>query len=134
METRPENRVVEYESEVIEKNVPEVENIIQDPGQPIGYVSVQSVHVGYKARLWKIVKENGVQVSREEVNASNYKAVPRTATVGTATSDPNAYNQLQAAIATGVIDHVKSVAGALAAQQAAQQVITEDNGSGATDG
>lgn len=134
VETRPENRVVEYESEVIEKNVPEVENIIQDPGQPIGYVSVQSVHVGYKARLWKIVKENGVQVSREEVNASNYKAVPRTATVGTATSDPGAYNQLQAAIATGVIDHVKSVAGALAAQQAAQQVITEDNGSGATDG
>ena len=135
VETRPENRVVEYESEILEKNVPEVENIIQDPSQPIGYVSVQSVHIGYKARLWKIVKEDGVQVSREQINSSNYKAVPRTATVGTATSNPDAYNQLQAAIATGVIDHVKAVAGALAAQeQAQQQVIMEDNGNGATDG
>ena len=39
---------------------------------------------------------------------------PRTATVGTATDNPNAYNELQAAIATGSIDHVKSVAQALA--------------------
>ena len=38
---------------------------------------------------------------------------PRTATVGTATDNPNAYNELQAAIATGSIDHVKSVANAL---------------------
>ena len=90
---------------------------------------------GERAVFLKVVKEDGVQVSREQINSSNYKAVPRTATVGTATSNPDAYNQLQAAIATGVIDHVKAVAGALAAQeQAQQQVIVEDNGNGATDG
>ena len=42
---------------------------------------------------------------------------PRTATVGTSTSDANAYNELQAAIATGSIDHVRSVAEALASGQ-----------------
>ena len=128
IETRPENRTVEYQSEILETNVPPTEAIIQNGGLPIGYVSVQSVHVGYKARLWKIVKEDGVEVSREQVNSSNYKAVPRTATVGTATADPNAYNQLQAAIATGLIDHVKAVAGALAAQAPQVPIVPEQTG------
>jgi len=126
VETRPENRTVEYESEILETNVPPTEAIIQNGGLPIGYVSVQSVHVGYKARLWKIVKEDGVEVSREEVNSSNYKAVPRTATVGTATADPNAYNQIQAAIATGSIDHVKAIAAALDAQAKMQAPIVPE--------
>lgn len=138
VETRPSNRTVEYESEILETNTPETENIIQDGSQPIGYVSVQSVHVGYKARLWKIVKENGEQISREQVNSSNYKAVPRTATVGTATAIPEAYNQLQAAIATGSIDQVKATAGALAAQSAALQALMatqkQEGAPGATDG
>lgn len=138
VEDRPSGRKVEYVSEVLETNVPPSEKIIPT-GDPVGYVNVQSVHVGYKARLWKVVTENGVEVSREQVNSSSYAAVPRTASVGTATADPNVAAQIQAAIATGSIDYVKSVAGALAAQQAAvaagQQIgITEDMGTGATDG
>ena len=146
MEDRPSDRKVEYISEVLEKNVPPTEKIIPT-GDPVGYVNIQSVHVGYKARLWKVVTEGGVEVSREQVNSSSYAAVPRTASVGTATADPNVAAMIQQAIATGSIDHVKSVAGAIAAQQAAiaagqqpgvdggQQVgITEDPGTGATDG
>ena len=60
---------------------------------------------------------DGEEVSREQVNSSSYKMTPRTATVGTSTSDANAYNELQAAIATGSIDHVRSVAEALASGQ-----------------
>ena len=85
---------------------------------PIGSVSVQSAHIGYKANLWKIVTENGVEVSREKINSSNYQVAPRTATVGVATADPNAYNEIMAAIATNSIDHVKNVAAALAAAAA----------------
>ncbi len=142
VEDRPSNRKVEYISEVLETNVPPTEKIIPT-GDPVGYVNVQSVHVGYKAQLWKVVTEDGVEVSREQVNSSSYAAVPRTASVGTATADPNAAAQIQAAIATGSIDYVKSVAGALAAQQAAAAAgqpvggeigVTEDNGTGATDG
>ena len=153
VEDRPANRKVEYVSEVIEKNVPPAEKIIPT-GDPVGYVNVQSVHVGYKARLWKVVTEDGVEVSREQVNSSSYAAVPRTATVGTSTADPVAAAQIQEAIATGSIDQVKAVAGAIVAQQqaaaaaAAQQQaggqppaegqppigVTEDAGTGATDG
>lgn len=137
VEDRPANRTVSYVSEVLEKNVPPTEKIIPT-GDPVGYVNVQSVHIGYKARLWKVVTENGVEVSREQVNSSYYAAVPRTATVGTATADPAAAAQIQAAIATGSIDQVKATAGAILAQQAAaaqqQPIITEDTGTGATDG
>ncbi|MBD5551771.1 MAG: hypothetical protein HDQ96_11470 [Lachnospiraceae bacterium] len=141
-EDRPANREVTYISEVLEKNVPPTEKIIPT-GDPVGYVNVQSVHIGYKARLWKVVKENGVEVSREQVNSSSYAAVPRTATVGTSTADPVAAAQIQEAIATGSIDQVKAVAGAILAQQAAAAAaaegeqpvgVTEDAGTGATDG
>src|SRR5699024_987634 len=114
VETRDSNRKVTYESEVLETISPGAEVINQDSSQPVGYVDVQSAHTGYKARLWKVVTVDGEEVSREQVNSSSYKMTPRTATVGTSTSDANVYNELQAAIATGSIDHVKSVAEALA--------------------
>lgn len=114
VETRDSNRKVTYESEVLETIAPGAEVINQDSSQPIGSVTIQSAHTGYKARLWKVVTVDGEEVSREQVNSSSYKMTPRTATVGTSTSDANVYNELQAAIATGSIDHVKSVASALA--------------------
>lgn len=124
VETRDSNRKVTYESEVLETIYPEAESIVQTTSQPIGYVSVQSAHIGYKARLWKVVTVDGEEVSREQVNSSSYKMVPRTATVGVATNDTNAYNQMQAAIATGSIDQVKSVASALASGQSTTQEPT----------
>lgn len=61
---------------------------------------------------------NGEEVSRTEVNNSRYKMVPRSATVGTATEDPGAYEQIMAAIGTGSVDQVKSVIAALTAPPA----------------
>lgn len=118
VETRSAGRRVEYVSEVLETIQPTTENIIQVADQPIGYTKIQAAHVGYKTRLVKVTYENDVEVSREVVNKSTYKMVPRTVSVGVATGNPDAYNQLQAAIATGSIDHVCAVAGALAAQAA----------------
>ncbi len=122
-ETRSENRVVTYESEVLEVINPPSDIIYTDSSQPIGYIVTDSAHIGYKARLWKIVKENGTEVSRTQVNSSNYKMVPRSATVGTATSDPAATEQLNAAIATANIDHVKNVVASILAQPAAATTI-----------
>lgn len=116
VETRDSNREVIYESVVLERNVPEEEIIYANESLPLGYCSVQSAHVGYKAQLWKVVKVNGVEVSREQVNSSSYNKSPRNATVGTATADPEAYNAIMAAIATNSIDQVKAVAGAYQAQ------------------
>ena len=148
VEDRPANRKVSYVSEVLETNVPSTEKIIPS-NDPVGHVSVQAAHIGYKARLWKVVTEDGREVSREPINRSTYAAVPRTATVGTATTDPAAAAHIQAAIATGSIDQVKATAAAILAAQAAAQAaaavpptappgvtvqITEDTGTGATDG
>lgn len=134
LETRDSSREVIYESEVLERIEPDSEVIYTDASMPVGYCTVQSAHVGYKARLWKIVKENGEEVSREQVNSSSYMKAPRSATVGVATEDPGAYNAIMAAVASGSVDQVKAVAGAYrggdpgaiqAAAAAAQQAAAD---------
>ena len=118
VETRPAGREVSYESKVLETTPASADQFVTDPSQGVGYVGVQSAHLGYKAQLWKVVTENG-QSSREQVNSSNYKMVPKIVTVGTAGADATALAQLQSAIATGDVNTVKSVAGALGAARAA---------------
>lgn len=118
METRDSGRQVRYESEVVSQTHPDTEVIYPNASLPVGSVSIQSAHIGYKANLWKVVTENGQEVSREQINSSSYKMAPRTATVGVATEDPNIYNQMMEAIATNSIDYVKSVATALSTGEA----------------
>lgn len=134
-ETRAPGREVVYESVVLERIAPDTEVINTDASRPVGYCSVQSAHIGYKAQLWKVVRENGVEVSREQVNSSSYMKAPRSATVGIATEDEGAYNAIMAAVATNSIDQVKAVAGAYkaaadaaAAEAAAAQAAAEGQG------
>lgn len=113
VETRPSNREVSYESEKISETVPEGDKIIADPSLPLGSISTQSAHTGYVGKLWKIVKVDGKETERVEVNKSTYLPTPRTATVGTATDNPAALAMVQAAIASGSIDTVKATVGEL---------------------
>lgn len=115
-ETRPEGRELRFESKILSVNYPEADIIYEDPSQPIGYIATEGSHTGYKAQLWKIVLENGQEVSRTQVNSSNYITVPRSATVGTATEDPYAYEEIMAAIGTSDIDHVRDVIAYLTGQ------------------
>jgi len=108
-ETRDPGREVKYESKVLEVNNPPADIIYADATKPLGYVVAGSAHIGYKAQLWKVVLEDGKEVSRTQVNSSSYKMVPRSATVGTATEDPVAYEEIMAAIGTGNLDHVRNV-------------------------
>ena len=119
VETRDAGYKVRYESEVLEVINPVTDTINVDAAQPIGYIANESsAHIGYKARLWKITLQDGVEVSRTQVNSSTYKMVPRSATVGVATADPHAYEEIMAAIGTGSIDHVKNVIALLTAPSA----------------
>jgi len=78
------NRKVVYETKILSKTNPPADVITEDPTKPKSYRKVtQSAHTGYKAQLIKIVYENGVEVSREVVNTSTYKAEPRYVTIGT---------------------------------------------------
>lgn len=99
-ETRAANREVKYISEVIAREDPVTQFV--GTGDPVGYVSqVQSKHVGYVARLWKVVTEDGVEVSREIYNKSTYKSSPKIVNIGTASADPNVTAVVNAALATG---------------------------------
>ena len=117
VEYRNANRKVHYESVILSTDVPTNEVIYADASQPVGYVKVQSAYTGYKAELWKVVTVDGVEVSRTKENTSTYKKSPRSATVGTATSDPNVLAEINAAIGTNNIEHVKIRAAQLAAGQ-----------------
>lgn len=123
-ETRPENRKISFETEKISEEVLEEEKVIADSEQPVGYISVQSAHTGYEARYWKIVKVDGVETERIQINSSKYNASPKTATVGTQGDETGS---LAAAIATQSIDTCKGVADQLlnAASAAASAEVQE---------
>lgn len=99
-ETRPSGRVVTYKSEVVSQEDPGTQFVAT--ADPAGYIATsQSKHVGYVARLWKIVTVDGVEQSRDAINKSTYKSSPKIVNVGTASADPNVTAALNAAIATG---------------------------------
>ena len=107
IETRSPDRKVSFESETIETTPSEGTVIEQDPTLPVGDVHVSSGHTGYKAQLWKIVTENGQQVSREVFNRSTYNMTPQIVTVGTA---GNVTAELQAAMAAQDVAAIRAAA------------------------
>lgn len=121
---REAGREVSYVSEITSTEEPTTEFVTSE--DPIGFVAVQSAHIGQKARLWKIVKVNGVEQSREVFNTSTYRAAPRTITVGMASSYPEAIGAMNAALATQDEGIVRQTAsdwsdGAIAQRQQQQQ-------------
>lgn len=88
-ETRPENRSISFESEITDTIEPGEEVVTEDPSLPESYRSVtQSAHVGYRAKLWKIVKVDGVQTEKIQVNSSSYNPSPQYVTVGKQKASP----------------------------------------------
>ena len=118
VETRPSNRTIEFESVVISS---------QDPGTtfvaaelPVGTVTqTQSKHIGYKTQLWKIVKEDGVVVSRDLFNTSSYKSSPKVLAIGIATDNENLRWAIYNAIATGDAATISSALYAVSPEAAA---------------
>jgi len=84
-ETRDtDNRKIKYETVVLEEKDPGPDVITKDPTQLTTYeLTTQSAHIGYVTELYKIVYENGTEVSRSRINKSIYNSSPRYVTVGT---------------------------------------------------
>ena len=97
-------------SETVQETEPSTE-IAASASANFGSISSQSAHKGVVAKLWKVVKENGQEVSRTEVNTSKYAMSPKKYVVGTANASPEAMAELEAAIAGQNIDAVKAVIG-----------------------
>lgn len=88
-ETRAANRKIEFESETLETIQPGAPVETVDKSKPASYRSVtQTAHVGYRAKLWKIVYVDGKQTEKIELNSSSYKAEPEHITVGAAKATP----------------------------------------------
>lgn len=87
-ETRSKKREVSFESETLETIQPGADKVTYDKTKPASYTKVeQEAHVGYKAILWKVVKENG-EITRTQINTSTYKAEPRYVVKGAAKATP----------------------------------------------
>ena len=114
-ETRDPGREVVFESETLE-TTPATNAVSLLGDQPIGYVHTESGHNGVKARLWKIVKENGVEVSRDLFNSSNYMMSPKTVYIGVAGAGPEITNQLAAYAAAGDADTCRAIVAGLTPQ------------------
>ncbi len=88
-ETRPSNRKIKFESETLETIQPGEPKIEEDPTKPASYrVVTQSAHVGYKARLWKIIYIDDKETDRVQINSSVYSAEPEHITVGKQATTP----------------------------------------------
>ena len=98
-EYRPSTRKVSYVSETLSTTDPGKKFVAT--GEPIGtYKKAVSVHMGIKAKLWKVVTENGTEVSREQFNKSSYKASPATYHVGIGSDNGDAAAIVNNAIKT----------------------------------
>lgn len=98
VETRESSHSVEFVSETVQETEPTV--VLTATADNLGYISTtQSPHKGIVAQLWKIVYENGVEVSKEVVNHSTYNMSPKMISIGTAGASAECMNELNAAIA-----------------------------------
>lgn len=77
------SRKVELKSEVLSSYYLK-EKVIEDPTQPVGYSKVvQSGMKGCKANTYKIIKENGKEISRKLISTNRYNAMQRIVKKGT---------------------------------------------------
>ena len=81
-----------------------------DPSQALGYVGMQSAHLGYKSQLCKVVEEDGVESATKIINTSTYNMVPRIIMVGTKGATQADIDELKVAMETKEIKTVRNVA------------------------
>lgn len=123
---RTQGREVEYVSETLSSQSPTKK--FEASGAALGTMQKGgSPHTGKVARLWKVVRENGVEVSREVINNSTYNMSPIVISVGTASDNAEASAIVNSAIATQDENAINAAIAAArakieeAANQAAQQ-------------
>lgn len=111
-ETRSSSRKIEFISETI-SSTPAGTTIEQSADFPVGYFEQkQGPHTGLKARLWKVVYENGKEVSRTEVNNSEYRASNAIYVIGTGGASAEQAAAIRAAAEAGDKDAAEAAASA----------------------
>ena len=82
-ETRPANRSLAFENELLEVISPEPDKILYDEQLPSGHVLINTEsHDGFKYALYKLIFEDGELVGRERTNISIYRPIQGIVTRG----------------------------------------------------
>lgn len=106
-DTRAEGHSVEFESETLERTEYS-KKYVEDPDSAIGSMEEEGTAInGRTARLWKVVYENGQEVSRDVINNSTYKASEVTVKVGTASGSAEASKLIRTAIQSQNEDKIR---------------------------
>ncbi len=98
-ETRPANREVKFESEVI-SSTPAGKKFEATEDKIGTLKQASSGYAGTKAKLWKVIYEDGVEVERVVANNSSYMKSPSIWHVGTASDNAEAAALVKNAVAT----------------------------------
>lgn len=107
-ETRPENRTIEFVSEVTATEEP-VDKYEEASDKWIATIKkVDGGHVGKTAKLWKVVYEDGKEVSREEVNSSQYRMSNAIIIVGTDSTSERASATVRNSIASQNMETIQA--------------------------
>lgn len=106
-EYRTSGRRVEYESETTGTvEVEETKYIAVE--ESIGIIYTQSEgNKGSTAQLWKVVLENGAEVSREVINDSYYYATDKKVAVGILSEDPAETEKMKQAVETQNMENIQ---------------------------
>lgn len=99
-ETRPENREIKLVSETTETEDYSVTYKTNSEAAIGSMKYVGTPHTGKSARLWKVVYEDGKEVSKEQLNESYYKKSDQIIEVGTKSDNPEASSLVKSAVAT----------------------------------
>lgn len=89
-ETRKESRKIQFESETTHTEEPGVRYQANADAAIGSIVAAGGGHTGRTARLWKIVIQDGKQVSRKIINNSTYNKSDQVISVGTKSSNAQA--------------------------------------------
>lgn len=82
------NRTVQIKTAVV-KTIPPQITVIEDPTLPEGTeVEEKKGYTGYVVRSWRVILENGKEISSEELPISNYRVVNGVKRVGTMKVQP----------------------------------------------
>lgn len=99
-ETRSPGRELAFISDSTESEDTEGKRFVATENY-IGYLALQSyAHPEITAQLWKVVTEDGQEVSRDVINYSQYMASPETYGVGVLSDDPAQTERMNSAILT----------------------------------
>ena len=116
-EYRASDRKVEYVSKTL-SSTPATNKFEVNAGAALGVSKKSSGHDGKKAELWKVVYENGKEVSRTKVNSTSYMMSSTVYTVGTKSSNAEASAMVKNAVSSNDLATIKSAVSAAKALEA----------------